>query len=53
MSCLGGKRIWCNARTSATGFYEKFGFQSKDEYFSEQGVDFVIMELHLEPAFDA
>jgi GNAT superfamily N-acetyltransferase len=49
----GGKRIWCNARTSATGFYEKFGFQSKDEYFSEQGVDFVIMELHLEPAFDA
>ena len=49
----GGKRIWCNARTTVTGFYEKFGFESKDEYFSEQGVDFVIMELHLEPAFDA
>jgi len=49
----GGKRIWCNERTSATGFYETFGFQSKEVYFSEQGVDFVIMELHLEPAFDA
>ena len=41
------KRIWCNARKNATGFYQKAGFQQTDKTFYKDGYDFVIMELHL------
>jgi predicted GNAT family N-acyltransferase len=48
-----GNQLWCNARISALKFYEKFGFNQSGEYFSEHGIDFVIMELHLETTADA
>jgi ribosomal protein S18 acetylase RimI-like enzyme len=49
----GGNTIWCNARISAMGFYERFGFRPRGDYFSEHGIDFVIMELQLASAVDA
>jgi predicted GNAT family N-acyltransferase len=32
------KMLWCNARTSAKGFYEKVGFQSSGKEFDVTGV---------------
>jgi ribosomal protein S18 acetylase RimI-like enzyme len=29
----GGTMLWCNARTSAVGFYEKLGFKAEGEEF--------------------
>jgi len=40
----GGKRIWCNARDSAVGFYLKDGFTLTGEKFTRTGVNFEIME---------
>jgi GNAT superfamily N-acetyltransferase len=37
-------KVWCNARTSALGFYAKYGFVGTEEMFSKDGIDFVIME---------
>ena len=31
-------RIWCNARTSALGFYQGLGFQAEGEEFEIEGV---------------
>jgi predicted GNAT family N-acyltransferase len=42
-----GTRLWCNARLSATAFYIKLGFAITGETFSENGVDYVIMEKSL------
>lgn len=39
-----GKRIWCNARLSATGFYAKFGFTEAGKVFHKNGFDYIIME---------
>jgi GNAT superfamily N-acetyltransferase len=39
-----GARIWCNARTSAIGFYLKAGFTQTGELFSRNGVDYEILE---------
>jgi predicted GNAT family N-acyltransferase len=30
--------VWCNARESAIGFYEKLGFQSVGDYFEIAGI---------------
>lgn len=30
--------VWCNARESAIGFYEKLGFQSVGDYFDIAGI---------------
>jgi predicted GNAT family N-acyltransferase len=49
----GGDTIWCNARVSALRFYDRFGLRSHGDYFSEHGIDFVIMELQLASAVDA
>lgn len=43
----GAKKIWCNARVSAAGFYSKFGFVATSKTSVSQGIDFVIMELQL------
>jgi len=43
----GGKRLWCNARTSATGFYGKAGFLPTGETFSRGGFDYEVMEKQL------
>jgi phosphoribosylformimino-5-aminoimidazole carboxamide ribotide isomerase len=40
----GGKRIWCNARVSAIGFYLKAGFTHTGQLFSKNGFDYEILE---------
>jgi GNAT superfamily N-acetyltransferase len=40
----GGKRIWCNARDTAIGFYLKAGFKLTGQAFSKNGFDYEIME---------
>ncbi|WP_256012923.1 GNAT family N-acetyltransferase [Desertivirga xinjiangensis] len=41
----GFTRVWCNARTNASSFYQKFGFNETSVRFFKDGYDFVIMEL--------
>lgn len=41
------RRIWCNARTNAAGFYSRYGFSKTNETYSKDGHDFVIMEVYL------
>lgn len=43
----GGKRLWCNARLSATGFYGKNGFTHTGQFFSKNGFDYEILEKSL------
>lgn len=43
----GGKRIWCNARVSAIGFYLKSGFTNTGQAFSRGGFDYEILEKSL------
>lgn len=43
----GGKRLWCNARVSAIGFYLKYGFNYTGELFSKNGFDYEVMERTL------
>jgi phosphoribosylformimino-5-aminoimidazole carboxamide ribotide isomerase len=40
----GAKRLWCNARLSAIGFYLKAGFAQTGELFSRHGFDYEILE---------
>jgi GNAT superfamily N-acetyltransferase len=40
----GAKRIWCNARLSAIGFYSKMGYIQTGEQFSKNSFDYEIME---------
>lgn len=44
---FGAVKLWCNARVSATPFYNKFGFIQTDQFSTNNGIDFVIMELEL------
>ncbi|GGH16099.1 GNAT family N-acetyltransferase [Mucilaginibacter phyllosphaerae] len=44
-----GKRLWCNARLSATGFYSKFGFTQTGQNFIKKGIGYVVMEKNLQP----
>ena len=34
----GGALMWCNARTSALGFYRKYGFETVGEEFDIKGI---------------
>lgn len=43
----GAKRIWCNARSTATGFYSKAGFISTGQHFAQNGFNYEIMEKFL------
>ena len=43
----GGKRIWCNARDTAIGFYLKNGYRLTGEKYSKNGFDYEIMEKAL------
>lgn len=45
----GAKKLWCNARVSATGFYSKFGFIKTTRFSTSNNINFVIMELELNP----
>lgn len=38
------ERLWCNARSSAFAFYEKFGYRKTDTTFSKNGHDYIVME---------
>lgn len=42
------KKVWCNARSSASKFYQIFDFKETDKTFSNNGIDYIIMELKLE-----
>jgi Acetyltransferases len=44
---FGAIKLWCNARVSAIPFYNKFGFIQTDKLSTNNGIDFVIMELEL------
>ena len=41
------KRLWCNARVTAIGFYLKFGFTPTGQLFSKNGFDYEILERKL------
>ncbi|PAW93571.1 GNAT family N-acetyltransferase [Mucilaginibacter sp. MD40] len=43
-----GERLWCNARTSAVGFYIKLGFAETNKTFHKKGIDYVVMEKYLD-----
>ena len=43
----GIKKLYCNARISATAFYTKYGFRQTNKTWTDKGFDFVIMELAL------
>jgi len=43
----GAARIWCNARSTAIGFYLKAGFIQTGTLFSKNGYDYEIMEKDL------
>ena len=38
------KRLWCNARVTAIGFYLKHGFEHTGQSFSKNGFDYEILE---------
>jgi GNAT superfamily N-acetyltransferase len=40
-------RIWCNARKSKSGYYRKFGLEETDRLFIKGGIEYVVMERHL------
>lgn len=41
------EKIWCNARLTATGFYEKLGFYPTGLPFSRGGIDYIVMEIKI------
>lgn len=45
---MGATKLWCNARMSASGFYQKFGFTETTQMSEKDGINFVIMELQLD-----
>jgi GNAT superfamily N-acetyltransferase len=45
----GAKKLWCNARVSAIGFYLKAGFEHTDRFFTRNGFDYEILEKNLIP----
>lgn len=43
----GKKKIWCNARVSATALYQKFGMTAVGEPWEQYGLAFIKMEKEL------
>jgi phosphoribosylformimino-5-aminoimidazole carboxamide ribotide isomerase len=43
----GMKCVWCNARKSAAGFYEKFGMIQNGPGWEKNGIEFIKMEKNL------
>ncbi len=41
------KTFWCNARTSASGFYEKFGLAIVSDTWVKDGIEYVKMSRNL------
>lgn len=44
---VGIERFWCDARTSAVGFYQRFGLDQQGEAFFKSGIPYVKMEVKL------
>ena len=44
---LGVERFWCDARSSAVGFYQQFGLAPFGEEFFKSGVPYYKMEVRL------
>jgi phosphoribosylformimino-5-aminoimidazole carboxamide ribotide isomerase len=44
----GSRVIWCNARTTALRFYERFGLRPVGDVWEENGYTYVKMEKQLE-----
>lgn len=45
---VGVPLVWCNARTSAVAFYERFGFTVRsEEFLAAHGIPHVVMALDL------
>ena len=44
----GKQSIWCNARTTATALYRKFGMQPAGETWQKWGFEFIIMQKQLQ-----
>lgn len=42
------KRLWCNARVTAIGLYEKMGMKTTGKAWQKSGLDYIIMEKNLE-----
>jgi len=40
----GVSKVWCNARSDKTDFYERLGLRITDQTFHKGGIDYVIME---------
>lgn len=45
----GVTRLWCNARASATGFYEALGYRITSGMFYKDNIAFYTMEINLKP----
>lgn len=43
----GFTELWCDARQTAHGFYERLGFEIEDETFEKSGVTYQIARLNL------
>ena len=43
----GGNWLWCNARLAAIGFYNKLGFSAVGDVFSQNGIEFIVMQKEL------
>lgn len=41
------KTLWCNARTSSVGFYEKFGFEIVSDAWIKDGIEYIKMSYDL------
>jgi predicted GNAT family N-acyltransferase len=41
---IGITKIWCNARTDKTSFYERFGVVQIERRFDKGGISYMIME---------
>ncbi|MDB4927463.1 GNAT family N-acetyltransferase [Mucilaginibacter sp.] len=40
----GAKRIWCNSRVTAMGFYSRYGFAGTGTRYTQNGIDYEVME---------
>jgi predicted GNAT family N-acyltransferase len=45
---MGAKRIWCNSRVTAIGFYQRFGLVQTGKTYSNIGIDYEVMEKIIE-----
>ncbi|MFD0764007.1 GNAT family N-acetyltransferase [Mucilaginibacter lutimaris] len=42
-----GTKLWCHARLSATGFYDKLGYSKVGNEFQKNGINYIRMEKSL------